>query len=72
MKKNMGSADSVLRILVAFIIAGLYFAKLLSGTAAVILLIIAGVFILTSLLGYCPLYSLFGFSTRKKADKVEL
>ncbi|MBS1607906.1 MAG: DUF2892 domain-containing protein [Bacteroidetes bacterium] len=66
MKKNMGSADRVIRILIAVVIAGLYFSKLISGTAAIILLIIAGIFLLTSLLGSCPLYSVLGISTCKK------
>ena len=66
MKKNMGTIDKVIRILVAIIIAGLYFANQISGTAAIVLLIIAGIFILTSFMGFCPLYFPFGISTRKK------
>lgn len=66
MKPNMGTADKVVRILVAIVIAGLYFANLISGTAAIILLLLAGVFILTSFMGFCPLYLPFGISTRKK------
>jgi hypothetical protein len=66
MKKNMGTVDKVIRVLVAVIILVLYFTHVVSGTLAVILLIIAGVFIVTSLLGFCPLYLLLGLSTRKK------
>lgn len=66
MKKNMGTADKVVRILLAIVIAGLYFANLISGTIAIILLILAGVFILTSFMSFCPLYLPFGLSTRKK------
>ena len=66
MKKNMGSVDKTVRILVAIIIAGLYFGNQISGTVAIILLVLAGVFILTSFVSYCPLYSPFGLSTRKK------
>lgn len=66
MKKNMGLADSIIRILVAIVIAGLYYTNQISGTTAIILLIIAGVFILTSFVGMCPLYFAFGISTRKK------
>jgi Na+(H+)/acetate symporter ActP len=66
MKSNIGITDKVVRILLAVIIAALYLANQISGTAAVILLILAGVFILTSFLGFCPLYWPFGFSTRKK------
>lgn len=66
MKKNMGSIDKVVRILVAIVIAGLYFANILSGIIAIVLLILAGVFILTSFISFCPLYLPFGISTRKK------
>lgn len=66
MKKNMGSADRVIRILVAIVIAGLYYANQITGTAAIILLILTGVFILTSFMSFCPLYLPFKISTRKK------
>ena len=66
MKKNMGSVDRVVRILIAIVIAGLYFANQISGTAAIIFLILAGIFILTSFISFCPLYLPFGLSTRKK------
>jgi hypothetical protein len=68
MKKNMGTVDKVIRILVAVIILVLYFTHVVSGTLAVILLILAGVFIVTSLLGFCPLYLPFGLSTKKKEE----
>ena len=68
MKKNMGTADKVIRILVAIIIAVLYFTNLITGTTAIILLILAGVFILTSFISFCPLYFPFGISTRKKEN----
>jgi len=64
----MGTADKVLRILVAIVIAALYFANLISGTLALVLLILAVVFIFTSFIGTCPLYMPFGISTRKKED----
>jgi hypothetical protein len=68
MKKNMGNIDKVVRILVAILIAGLYFANIISGTVAIILLILAGIFILTSFMSFCPLYYPFGISTRKKGE----
>jgi hypothetical protein len=68
MKSNMGTADKVVRILVAFVIAGLYFANIVSGTLAIVLLVLAGVFILTSFMSFCPLYLPFGISTRKKGQ----
>jgi len=66
MKKNMGSIDRVVRILVAIAIAGLYLANQISGTTTIILLIFAAVFVLTSFISFCPLYFPFGISTRKK------
>jgi hypothetical protein len=66
MKKNMGTTDKVIRILVAVVILVLFFTHVISGTLAVILLILAGVFVVTSLLGICPLYLPFGLSTREK------
>ncbi|CAN5872802.1 DUF2892 domain-containing protein [soil metagenome] len=66
MKKNMGAADKIIRILIAIIITILYFTHVISGTTAIVLLIVAGVFILTSFISFCPLYWPFGISTRKK------
>lgn len=63
MKANMGTIDKSLRILAAVVIAVLYFTNVISGTAAIILLTIAGIFIVTSLVGFCPLYKLVGIST---------
>lgn len=67
MTKNMGTLDRVLRLIFAIVVAVLYFTGLISGTAAIILGILAAVFLLTSVVGFCPLYTLFGFSTRKAA-----
>lgn len=66
MKANMGTIDKVIRILVAIVIVGLYFANQITGTAAIVLLVLAGVFIATSFMSFCPLYLPFGFSTKKK------
>ncbi len=66
MKKNMGTIDRVIRTLIAVIIAILYFTHQITGLAAIILGIIAVVFLLTSLFARCPLYLPFGISTRKK------
>jgi hypothetical protein len=66
MKANMGSIDKVVRIVLALVIGALYYFGELSGIAATILLILAGVFILTSFIGVCPLYLPFGISTKKK------
>ncbi len=66
MKKNMGLIDKAVRILAAVVISILYFTNSISGTLAIILLVIAGIFIITSFMGSCPLYLPFGISTRKK------
>jgi K+-transporting ATPase A subunit len=67
MRKNMGTMDRMIRLLLAAAIAGLYFTGNLSGLAAIILGILAVVFIATSFVGSCPLYLPFGLSTRKDA-----
>jgi hypothetical protein len=68
MKQNMGSTDKAIRLAVVAIIVILYIAGQISGTAAIILGIIAVAFLVTSLIGWCPTYVPFGIST-KKADK---
>lgn len=67
MKKNMGSVDRTVRTIIAVIVAILYFTGQISGTVAIILGILAIVFLLTSFVGTCPLYLPFGLSTRKGA-----
>lgn len=71
MKPNMGTVDKAVRILAAVVIAALYFANIISGTLAIILLVFAGVFVLTSLISFCPLYWPLGISTRKKEAEVK-
>ncbi|SHM46039.1 YgaP family membrane protein [Flavobacterium xanthum] len=66
MKKNMGSTDRIIRIAIAVIIAMLYFTNTISGTVALVLGAFAVIFLLTSFISFCPLYSPFGISTRKK------
>ncbi|MDI9339628.1 MAG: DUF2892 domain-containing protein [Sediminibacterium sp.] len=66
MEKNMGTIDKAIRILIAIAIIVLYFTGVINGTIAVIGLVFAGVFILTSLIGSCPLYLPFGLSTLRK------
>lgn len=63
MKKNMGTADRIIRVIVAAVIAALYFTGTISGTVAIVLLVLAAVFILTSLVSFCPLYLPFGIKT---------
>ncbi|WP_103907175.1 YgaP family membrane protein [Sphingobacterium lactis] len=66
MTQNMGTIDKAIRIVVALIIIALYLFKVISGTLAIVLLVIAGIFVLTSFIGVCPIYSLLGISTKKK------
>jgi hypothetical protein len=63
MKQNMGSIDRGIRIALALIVAILYFTNNLSGLAAIILGIFAIVFLLTSIIGFCPLYTALGIKT---------
>ena len=66
MTKNMGTADRTIRILLAIVIAVLFFTGRISGTLAIILCVIAVAFLVTSLVGWCPAYLPVGLSTRKK------
>ncbi len=66
MKKNMGSADRIIRMAIAILIVALYFTHIITGTLALILLTIMGIFVITSLVSFCPLYFPFGLSTKKK------
>lgn len=63
MKKNMGSVDKIVRSIAALAIAALYFTGTVSGTLGIVLLVLAGVFVATSFVSFCPLYSLVGLST---------
>jgi hypothetical protein len=66
MKKNMGTVDKVIRILIAVVVVVLWLTNVISGTLAIILLALSAIFIVTSILGFCPLYLPFGLSTGKK------
>lgn len=61
----MGSADRVIRVILAAVIAYLYYANIITGTLGIVLLVLAGVFLLTSVVSFCPLYAPFGISTCK-------
>ena len=66
MKKNMGSADRIIRLIIAAVIAVLFFTNVISGTLGIILLVAAVVFALTSAISFCPLYPLVGINTCSK------
>ncbi len=63
MKTNMGTLDRILRVVVAVVIAVLYFTGTISGTLGYVLLALGGVLLFTSVLSFCPLYLPFGIST---------
>jgi len=69
MKKNMGSADRIIRVIIAAIVAVLYFTGIVSGTLGIVLLVLAGIFVLTSFISFCPLYAPFGISTCRVKEK---
>lgn len=61
----MGGADRIIRILIAAVVAYLYYDGIISGTLGIVLLVLAGVFLLTSIVSFCPLYTIFGIKTCK-------
>ena len=63
MKKNMSSADRIIRIVISAIMVTLYLTNVVGGTIGTILLVLSGVFTLTSIISFCPLYKIFGIST---------
>lgn len=69
MKKNMGTTDRIFRVVVAAVIAALYFTGTLTGTLGLVLLVLAGVFVATSLVSFCPLYTLVGLNTCPVKEK---
>lgn len=66
MKANVGTIDSVVRILIALIVIGLYFMNVLTGTLAIVLLVVGGVLIITGLVKFCPLYFPLRINTSKR------
>lgn len=63
MKKNMGSADRIIRFILAVVVAVLYFTNVITGTLGIVLMVIAGIFVLTSFISFCPLYAIVGLNT---------
>lgn len=63
MKRNMGNTDRIVRVIIAILIAALYFTGTLTGTLGTVLLVVAAVFVATSVMSFCPLYTIFGLST---------
>lgn len=65
MKKNMGATDKGIRILIAIGVAVLYYLNYISGTLGIVLMAVAVIFLITSLVNFCPLYKIFGINTCK-------
>lgn len=65
MKKNMGGTDRIIRIIVAAVIGLLFWQGIIAGTLAYVLFVVAGVFLLTSFVSFCPLYAIVGLNTCK-------
>lgn len=65
MKKNLGNADRLIRTLITIVIVGSYFANVISGWGGIALIVLSIIFLLTSLISFCPLYWLFGLKTNK-------
>jgi hypothetical protein len=63
MKRNLGTADKIIRVIIAAIVAILYFTNVITGTTGIVLLAIAAVLLITSLVSFCPLYALLGLKT---------
>ena len=66
MKKNVGTPDRIIRLIVAALFAVLYFTGTVSGTVGLVLLVLGIVFALTALISFCPIYAIFGMSTCRK------
>jgi len=68
MKKNMGTIDKAIRLVVAVAIAVLFYTGVITGVLGIVLLVLAAVFVLTSLISFCPLYLPFGINTGRKGS----
>jgi len=68
MKKNMGMTDKIIRTLIAVVMLVLYFTNVVTGTLGIVLIIVSLVFLLTSLVSFCPLYAILGISSKQKEN----
>lgn len=68
MKMNMGMVDRAARAALAVTVAVLWYTGVIGGALAIVLAVLAAVFLLTSFFGFCPLYRPFGFPTRGKGQ----
>ena len=65
MRKNMGGLYKAIRLVVAVVLAVLYFTNTITDTFALVAVIAAAIFTLTSIISFCPLYTLLGINTCK-------
>lgn len=74
MKTNMGSIDRGIRVLIAVTLFSLFYAKVVQGTLGIVLLVAGVIFLLTSLIGFCPLYAPLGINTcrKKYTEKINI
>jgi hypothetical protein len=66
MKANMGSTDRIIRLIIAVLVLILFMTDVISGTLGWVLIAVAAVFTLTSMINFCPLYTVLGITTKKK------
>lgn len=69
MKNNVGNIDRIVRILLALVFGYLYFTGAVTGLVGTVLLVLGGIFVLTALVGTCPIYSVLGMSTCPVKEK---
>jgi len=69
MKRNIGKPDRIIRLIIALLIVILYLTNVISGTTGIILLVFAGILLITSITGFCGLYTLFGINTCKTREE---
>jgi len=66
MTKNVGSVDKIIRLVIALVLAYLYYSGVLSGTLGIVAVVVGAIALLTSLINFCPLYAVIGVNTTKK------
>ncbi|RIW17552.1 DUF2892 domain-containing protein [Algoriphagus lacus] len=67
MKKNVGSTDKIIRLVIALVLAWLYYAGTISGTWGIVALVVAVIFLVTSMVNFCPLYAILGLNSAPKS-----
>ena len=68
MKKNLGSGDRIIRLILAVVLGFLYYNQTVSGTLGIVFLVVAIVLVLTSFISFCPLYAILGLKTRRAKE----